>query len=604
MNKGVAMTFSIGNGLYSGLSSIFFGGVGNDEDNNEQDVKTARDNLNKAGYESGDKSSGILDRDLDTATKSFQRDNGLKIDGIIRPNGETEKALNTIVKRKTGQSKEVKGKDNNFFPEMPQPLKLQSSIGDGRENKSEDINSVENALAGLGHLKIGEFNKDKGTIRPSLVKAIKAFQKDNGLFVDGVMKPDGETQEALSKETKAYFSIMPTKEEQERQERARKQREKPLIEQIADFLDPEGIEAREKAKEKYETPPFLPEREEGNDLEELARQGKIFSTIPPRDRDKMVKELGKIPEVDERFINKMSVKKKEEKGFLDGIGDAISGLFISEAEASELPEVSKETISFEGGTDLLPSKDTTLHPAIFNAHKEDIQDAINASTTINNGMDSTVTADSLPMIDKLAKEKVADKVFEKYRENLAPREGGIADRPAHEDKGGVTNQGMSQEYYELYKKKYPNREHVEKTTDLSDQQITDIYREEYFDRLQIDKLYEVAGEEITGSKLVEHVFDAGVLTNSSKVGAWLQQSIDETVGTDLTTVNKSGQKVYDGILGSQTREALKKAVKMGKAKDINELFTDKRIEHFKKQPDLSSNGGWIPRAEKLRDKRN
>ncbi len=98
--------------------------------------------------------------------------------------------------------------------------------------------------------------------------------------------------------------------------------------------------------------------------------------------------------------------------------------------------MSKETISFEGGTDLLPSKDITLHPAIFNAHKEDIQDAINASTTISNGMDSTVTADSLPMSDKLAKEKVADKVFEKYRENLAPREGGgIADRPAHEDKG-------------------------------------------------------------------------------------------------------------------------------------------------------------------------
>ncbi len=329
------MTFSIGNGLYSGLSSIFSGGVGNDEDNNEQDVKTARDNLNKAGYEAGDKSSGILDRELDTATKSFQRDNGLKIDGIIRPNGETEQALNTIVKRKTGQSKEVKGKGNNFFPEMPKPLKLQSSIGDGRENKAEDIGNVENALAGLGHLKIGEFNKDKGTIRPSLVKAIKSFQKDNGLFVDGVMKPDGETQEALGKETKPYFSIMPTKEQ-------KKQSEQSILEQVEDWLDPRGAEAREKAKEqeeKYKTPPYIPEIEEGDDLEELARQGKIFSTIPPRDREKMMKELGKIPEIDERFINKMSVKKEEEKGFLDSIGDAISGLFISEAEASELPEV-------------------------------------------------------------------------------------------------------------------------------------------------------------------------------------------------------------------------------------------------------------------------
>ncbi len=593
------MTFSIGNGLYS----IFSGGVGNDEDNNEQDVKTAHDNLNKAGYEAGDKSSGILDRDLDIATKSFQRDNGLKIDGIIRPNGETEQALNTIVKRKTGQSKEVKGKDNNFFPEMPKPLKLQSSIGDGRENRAEDIGNVENALAGLGHLKIGEFNKDKGTIRPSLVKAIKAFQKDNGLFVDGVMKPDGETQETLSKETKSYFNIMPTKEQQEREERARKQREKPLIEQIADFLDPEGIEAREKAKEKYKTPPFLPKREEGDDLEELARQGKIFTTIPPRDREKMMKELGKIPEVDERFINKMSVKKKEEKGFLDSVGDAISGLFISEAEASELPEVSKEIISFEGGADLLPSKDTTLHPAIFNAHKEDIQDAINASTTISNGMDSTVTADSLPMIDKLAKEKVADKVFEDYREKMGVREGGVADRSLEADPGGLTNKGLSQKLLDRLRSMEKYKDLPAKSTEVGDQKINEIFKDEFFGKPQIDKLHQVAGKEITGSKLVEHVFDAGLPSGIDDPGRWLQQAIDETMGSDLRVETKDGEKIYDGIVGSQTRAVLKKSVEMGKTKEINKIFSDKRIEYLRGLDNyLHNKNGWEKRVKDLRDK--
>ncbi len=278
MNKGVAMTFSIGNSLYSGLSSRLSGGVGNDEDNNEQDVKTARENLNKAGYEAGDNGSGILDRDLDTATKSFQRDNGLKIDGIIRPNGETEQALNTIVKRKTGQSKEVKGKDNNFFPEMPKSLKLQSSIGDGRENKVEDIGLLENILAGLGHLPIGELNNGKGTIRPSIIKATKDFQKKNGLFVDGVIKPDGEMQEALNKVLMPFI--------------------------LEDRTDPEGAkkrkkeEEREKRKRRREPWDDLPDDSGDSEVSEADKE-----TVESSDEEKNEPTLMGSPELDEQLID-------------------------------------------------------------------------------------------------------------------------------------------------------------------------------------------------------------------------------------------------------------------------------------------------------------
>lgn len=64
---------------------------------------------------------------------------------------------------------------------------------------------------------------------------------------------------------------MPTREQDEAAERARKQREKPILEQIWDFLDPDGIEAREKAKENAGTPPIIAPEPDKPSLEELAK---------------------------------------------------------------------------------------------------------------------------------------------------------------------------------------------------------------------------------------------------------------------------------------------------------------------------------------------
>ncbi len=338
--------FGIDDGLFSGIKSIFSGGVGNDEDNNENDVIKARDSLAKAGYEAGEKGLGILDKTLDTATKAFQKDNGLKVDGVMKPGGETETTLQTILNRKSGKTSEVKGKDNNFFPVPPKPLKLQSSIGDGRDNKPEDIAALENILTGIGSLKIGDLNKGKGSIRPSIIAATKDFQKKNGLFVDGVIKPDGETQKALNKELQPYFSIIPTKEQREAEERARKQREKPILEQIIDFLDPAGIEEREKRKE---TPPIIAPEPDKPSLEELAKRGEIMNIVAPNDdvlRDKEEQQAPLVslldvfkndhePQHSATYELKSSLKNDD--SFLGGIGDAISDFFVGEAEAGELP---------------------------------------------------------------------------------------------------------------------------------------------------------------------------------------------------------------------------------------------------------------------------
>ncbi len=194
-----------------------------------------------------------------------------------------------------------------------------------------------------------------------------------------------------------------------------------------------------------------------------------------------------------------------------------------------------------------------------------------------------------------------DDVFERFRENLKPREGGIADRSEAADPGGLTNKGISQKFLDDLNARSPELGLPKKSTGLTDKQIDKIFKEEFFDRLQIDKLYDIAGEDKTNSKLVEHVFDAGVMTKDTTVGKWLQQSIDETIGTDLKE-DVNGKKEYDGILGTQTRKALEKAVDSRKIKEVNKRFSDKRIDYLRSLGNYPDNkNGWESRVKDLRD---
>lgn len=81
--------------------------VGNNMPNNEEDVRKTKRNLDLFGYfnkDDDDTNNGIITREMDTGIKKYQRDNGLKEDGILHPQGETEssffKRMNSV-----GQSK-------------------------------------------------------------------------------------------------------------------------------------------------------------------------------------------------------------------------------------------------------------------------------------------------------------------------------------------------------------------------------------------------------------------------------------------------------------------------------------------------------------------
>ncbi|WP_082085303.1 glycosyl hydrolase 108 family protein [Magnetospira sp. QH-2] len=170
----------------------------------------------------------------------------------------------------------------------------------------------------------------------------------------------------------------------------------------------------------------------------------------------------------------------------------------------------------------------------------------------------------------------ADRTFQSYRKNLAPREGGYANRPLSVDKGGPTLKGMSQKALDQFRQNSKWKHLPKQSKNLTNAQIDQIYRVEYFDRPQLDKLEQVPGLAQTAPQLTEQIFDAGVQHGIEDAGRWLQESLDEVLGTDLRVTNpKTGQKNYDGIIGSGTRKTVEQAVQAGKIKEVNNRIAAK-----------------------------
>ncbi len=80
--------------IFPDLQKINFS-IGNNRDNDENDVMNTKLNFARLGYYNEPIENGIIDAGLDKAITSFQSDNGLKKDGWMGPDGETETTLFT-----------------------------------------------------------------------------------------------------------------------------------------------------------------------------------------------------------------------------------------------------------------------------------------------------------------------------------------------------------------------------------------------------------------------------------------------------------------------------------------------------------------------------
>jgi peptidoglycan hydrolase-like protein with peptidoglycan-binding domain len=145
------------------------------------------------------------DEPLFAAIEDFQRDHDLYRDGIMRPDGETAMRLGQVLAtleqpERTPAEAIVEG-EHDWEPWRrhgraaqilmgPSVFGLRRTIGDGRDNDPADLLAIERALGWAG------YSAREGATS-TLFDAIKRFQEDHGLQVDGWMRPGGETARAL-----------------------------------------------------------------------------------------------------------------------------------------------------------------------------------------------------------------------------------------------------------------------------------------------------------------------------------------------------------------------------------------------------------------------
>lgn len=75
------------------IGALLRSSIGNNLENRPEDVENTKRQFAREGRYKRTVENGYIDQELDNAITEFQRDNNLKIDGIMKPGGETEAML-------------------------------------------------------------------------------------------------------------------------------------------------------------------------------------------------------------------------------------------------------------------------------------------------------------------------------------------------------------------------------------------------------------------------------------------------------------------------------------------------------------------------------
>ncbi|MCI5060058.1 MAG: peptidoglycan-binding protein [Alphaproteobacteria bacterium] len=90
--------------------------VGNMYNSDPDDILQTRRNFKEIGIDAGEEDRPYIDHPLDNAIRVFQRETGLKEDGIMNPGGETENVLNLALAIKDKEE----SKEKLSTPPLPQ----------------------------------------------------------------------------------------------------------------------------------------------------------------------------------------------------------------------------------------------------------------------------------------------------------------------------------------------------------------------------------------------------------------------------------------------------------------------------------------------------
>lgn len=166
----------------------------------------------------------------------------------------------------------------------------------------------------------------------------------------------------------------------------------------------------------------------------------------------------------------------------------------------------------------------------------------------------------------MSAEKNDNQIREESIRKTMAEEGGYIDNPNRIDQ--PTNSGITQPTLNTYNQRHPEAVFPDNVRELTGQQAEQIYTELYYnDRNIVD---------INNPRIAHAIFDMGVMSNYSNVGKMVQNTINETQGTNLAV---------DGNIGARTIQALNN-IPANQVERFMETLIEKRIEY------LQSLAGW------------
>jgi hypothetical protein len=159
------------------------------------------------------------DAPLFDAIRGFQSANGLRPDGIMKPDGETATRLGAVLAERQQprrrrpdpvRPKPAHPNKPNLFEtaarlkrgrSAPNTFGLFDTVGAGRRNRPSDVLAAKRSLAWAGAFPRAKTLDARlaGAIDDGLFGALRRFQQSTGLKIDGFMRPGGETETALDK---------------------------------------------------------------------------------------------------------------------------------------------------------------------------------------------------------------------------------------------------------------------------------------------------------------------------------------------------------------------------------------------------------------------
>ena len=158
-------------------------------------------------------------------------------------------------------------------------------------------------------------------------------------------------------------------------------------------------------------------------------------------------------------------------------------------------------------------------------------------------------------------------------------EGDYADDPKKIDQ--PTNIGITQPTLDKYNADHPNFNFPQNVKDLTGDQAQQIYAEDYYDERRIG--------DIENERIANAVFDMGMMSNFNNVGKIVQETLNDSMGTNLK---------IDGKIGDNTINALNN-IPDNKVDEFMKDLKENRIEYLHGLSGWDKYGnGWSKRTNK------